>query len=266
MSSAGLAQGSRGCCPEKPAPPWPRALPSAPPEPLGSAWALGGARSPHRPSPLAPITLLCVHVSGMEKGPGLEDGPLLPHPGEGTSLSWNVKGNNSVQGGWRQEGPAGVGEAGWRPLVARRRTALTGPRLRRQDRVAEGSALTSLPEHSGASGSSRARGPRRTGLAGGSERRGPSDGWSRGGWGSPQVRAGVDCALVLRVCCGGHRSPRRDGGLPGAPEALLVPELPWPGAPAWGPHGPVFTDTRLPVSPVPNTRRRSHGHGQTLWF
>lgn len=102
MSSAGLAQGSRGCCPEKPAPPWPRALPSAPPEPLGSAWALGGARSPHRPSPLAPITLLCVHVSGMEKGPGLEDGPLLPHPGEGTSRSWNVKGNNSVQGGGRR--------------------------------------------------------------------------------------------------------------------------------------------------------------------
>lgn len=82
----------------------------------------------------------------------------------------------------------------------------------------------------------------------------------------PQVRAGVGCALVLRVCCGGHRSPRRDGGLPGAPEALLVPELPWPGVPAWGPHGPVFTDTRLPISPVPNTRHRSHGHGQTLRF
>lgn len=138
MSSAGLAQGSRGCCPEKPAPPWPRALPSAPPEPLGSAWALGGARSPHRPSPLAPITLLCVHVSGMEKGPGLEDGPLLPHPGEGTSRSWNVKGNNSVQGGgrrarrvwarrdgalwWpgaelRSPAPACAGRTGWRRKV-----------------------------------------------------------------------------------------------------------------------------------------------------
>lgn len=138
MSSAGLAQGSRGCCPEKPAPPWPRALPSAPPEPLGSVWALEGARSPHRPSPLAPITLLCVHVSGMEKGPGLEDGPLLPHPGEGTSRSWNVKGNNSVQGGgrrarrvwarrdgalwWpgaelRSPAPACAGRTGWRREV-----------------------------------------------------------------------------------------------------------------------------------------------------
>lgn len=47
------------------------------------------------------------------------------------------------------------GEAGWRPLVARRRTALAGPRLRRQDRLAEGGALTSLPniqEHLAAPG------------------------------------------------------------------------------------------------------------------
>lgn len=140
------------------------------------------------------------------------------------------------------------GEAGWRPLVARRRTALAGPCLRRQDQVAEGSALTSLPEHSGASGSSRARGPRRTGLAGGSERRGPSDGWRRGGWGSPQVRAGVGCALVLRcaVEVTGHR-----GGTEGSQGHLRRcwflscrgPELP-PGA-------RTALSSRTPVSPPP---------------
>lgn len=71
------------------------------------------------------------------------------------------------------------------------------------------------------------------------------------GLGFPPGQGWGGLCTGAEVCCGGHRSPRRDGGLPGAPEALLVPELPWPGAPAWGPHGPVFTDTRLPASPPP---------------
>lgn len=264
MSSAGLAQGSRGCCPEKPAPPWPRALPSAPPEPLGSAWALGGARSPHRPSPLAPITLLCVHVSGMEKGPGLEDGPLLPHPGEGTSRSWNVKGNNSVQGGGRRA----------RRVWARRDGALwwPGAELRSPAPACAGRTAWRREVPSPLCRTFRSiwqlqgQGPQTNGTSRGLGEEGAIRWLEPWGLGLPPGQGWGGLCTGAEVCCGGHRSPRRDGGLPGAPEALLVPELPWPGAPAWGPHGPVFTDTRLPVSPVPNTRHRSHGHGQTLRF
>lgn len=104
------------------------------------------AQSPHHPGRPRPSPCFVSRVSGMERGPGPEDRPLLPRPGERTGQSWNVRevtlsrveAGGPSRCGAREEGaiwwpgaelqgaplagpaltsPACVGRTGWGPEV-----------------------------------------------------------------------------------------------------------------------------------------------------
>lgn len=95
-SSAG--QSPEDAAPRSQAPCWPRALLSAPPEPLCSAWGVGRLPSPPRPQPAsAHQPALCPMSVGWRKDPARRTDRCCPTRGT-TGQSWNVKGSSSVQG------------------------------------------------------------------------------------------------------------------------------------------------------------------------
>lgn len=100
-SSTGLAQESRGRCPEKPG------STLAPSSALRSTGAtllgVGGgeaAQSPHAPAGRRPSACFVSMSVGWRKDPARRTDRCCPTPGT-TPRSWNVKGNSSVQGGGR---------------------------------------------------------------------------------------------------------------------------------------------------------------------